>query len=188
MADEIETQGAEVVETPDTETTDTPSSSTEETIDYAALAQAEKERADAAEALIIKNKKISQRHTDDAVPEEEKPITRKDLEAALASFKPTGTDPDENRFAEAQRKVKELEVKNAEIARALKAKGGVVTAAPGTHRDPMAASEPKLADADAYAYKQSGFSWDGKDRVFKKALPGKKFLNKDPKTGRTWIT
>ena len=83
MADEIEKKEEvteEVIEI--TEETESESSSTEETVDYEALAKQERERREAAEALLIKNKRIAKRHEEveeEPENEEDKPITRADL-------------------------------------------------------------------------------------------------------------
>ena len=74
MADEIE----EAVVEPTEE-----SSSTE--VDYEAVALAEQERANAAEALIIKNKRIEKRNEEEPVDEEDRPITKRELASFLQS-------------------------------------------------------------------------------------------------------
>lgn len=192
MAEEIEKD--EVIEETDKETEDTESdsSSTEET-DYKALAVmqeaialAEKERADAAEALIIKNKKLSKRHADDEEEPAEKPITESRLLEILKDFKPQKDDEETNRLAEAQKKVRELQSKAEEILRASKAKGGVSSDTATTHRDGEKKVEPKLpANSPLKSYKYEGGG------VYSKKLVSGKTMFVNTKAGggerKKWI-
>lgn len=74
-----------------------------------------------------------------------------------------------------------------EALRALKNKGTVKKDGSGAHRDASPGSAPKMSAADAEAYRQAGFVYDGAKRLFKKPLRGGKvFLYKDPKTNRQW--
>lgn len=193
MDEKIETKEEEVVEetaeTTDVESTETTedsdSSSTEE-VDYEALAGAneavalaEKERADAAEALIVKNKKIASRHKDtdgEDVDEEDKPITRKELEEVLSTFNPRQEEESEEakRLIEAQNKVKELTSKKDELARALKSKDTVRSDIASTHMDGEKPIEPKLAaNSPLKSYKHVS------NGVYSKELPNgtKLFVN-----------
>lgn len=76
-----------------------------------------------------------------------------------------------------------------EAFRALKGKEGTSKDSASTHKDPPKGSEPKLSPADAQGYKLAGLIWDGKMRLYKKQLDkqGKKFMFKDPKTGKQWV-
>lgn len=74
-----------------------------------------------------------------------------------------------------------------EVARALKSKDSVKTAAPGTHKDPVAATEPKMTPADIQGIKGAGYVWDGLKRVWKKPLPNKKFLYMKDIRSKSWI-
>lgn len=149
MADDIDKKEEELEE-PKEETLGKPenpesdSSSKEET-DYALLYEAEKERADAAEALIIKNKAISKRQAG----KEGEPQTLSE-ERVLELIKLAKSEEDSSeeakRLQEAQAKVKALEAKGAEIARALKNRDGSYSNPAGTHRDPEKQDDPKLPE------------------------------------------
>lgn len=166
MAEDIEKQ-EELDESKKDESQESSESSL--TPDYEALAQvneaialAEKERADAAEALIVKNKSLAKRHRNDSeegIEEEDRPISRKDLEEALRDFKPIREEESEEskRLALAQQKVKEAEAKRGELARALKAKDSVINDSAETQRDGMQGNAPKLPDnSPLKSYKHEG--------------------------------
>ncbi len=136
----------------------TESSSTEE-IDYKALADAEKARADAAEALIVKNKAIAKRaehkEGEDSLLTEERVIEL----IKSATVKNEDDSVEAKVYAEAQAKVKELQAKNIEIARALKAKDGVSKDTATTQMDGEKGTEPKLPDNSplkAFKYEGNG--------------------------------
>lgn len=76
-----------------------------------------------------------------------------------------------------------------ELTRALQGKDSVLRNTATTHRDPPEIGEPKLSPADKSALNQSGFVWDGKQRLYKKPIgkDGKKHVYKDMKTGRSWV-
>lgn len=238
MVEEIDREGeeetTEETQTEDSteeETTPDDPSKKDEEVDYEALARAERERADAAEALIVKNKKTEKRHKnedEDEVDEDEKPLTRREFlelsktqqqavqkemqevraleiartntsseqeaRAVLTFWKtrviPTGNLDEDVLFAIGGLNHKKVVSKNLELARALRGKSGEKTDAAGTHRDAPEGSTPKMSAGDASAYKQAGFEWDGKRRLFKKSLgkDGKKTLWKDHKSGRTWVS
>lgn len=198
MADEIETkveEAPEPVEVEKPETEEKPEATENLEKDNENLLKAEleaqRERAEAAEALIIKNKAMAKRHKDDdpeEIPEEERPITRKELEEALSNFKPKSEESDEaKRLAEANRRIKEIEAQKAEIARALKSKEQVTTAEPGTHRDPTPGAMPKISAIDAKGLKDSGYTWDGIKRLWKKPLSGGKYLYTRNLQDKEWI-
>ena len=176
MADEVE-KPEEAPEPVEPETPEVPTEvPLEEKVDYEALAEARKEALEAAEALIIKNKAIARRHKTDAeepVAEEDMPLTRKDLAEALSNFQPNREVETEEskRLSEATKRVKELEAKNSEIVRAMKAKDGAITKAPANYRDPMGGSEPKISANDAKGIKDAGYAWDGGKRMWRKKLP-----------------
>ena len=91
----------------------------------------------------------------------------------------------EEAYAIANRK--RLVAKNTELVRALKARDGVSRNSAGTHRTAMEGTQPKMSAQDTASYTRAGFTYDTKNRVWKKQLPNKKFLIKDPKTKRTWV-
>ena len=157
--------------------------------DYEALAKAEKARADAAEALLIKNKAISKRNKEGGeIPEEDKPITKKDLEEFKASFTPKGDDSlEEKALKEAKENLAKLETTNAELARALKGKATINTNSAGTHQDPPEGDAPKISANDAKGLKSAGYVWDGVKRIWKKKLGGGKFLCAKDLKSSTWI-
>lgn len=82
---------------------------------------------------------------------------------------------------------KRLVSKNKELTRALNSKNTASNGSAGTHKDGMSGSAPKMSAQDTAAYARAGFSFDTKSRIWKKPLPNKKFLFKDPKSKRTWI-
>lgn len=82
---------------------------------------------------------------------------------------------------------KKLLATNSELARALKGKVGVSTNSATTHRDPQRGTPPKLDPADEASYKRAGFTYDSKDRLYKKKLANGKTLVKDPKTKKSYI-
>jgi hypothetical protein len=89
--------------------------------------------------------------------------------------------------AQAIANAKRLASKNGELKRALRSKDTASRDAAGTHRDPMEGTAPKMSAQDTESYKRAGFSFDAKDRLWKKKLPSGKFLIKDPKTKRTYV-
>lgn len=82
---------------------------------------------------------------------------------------------------------KKLISTNSELKRALKSKNTALNDSAGTHRDPMEGTAPKLSAGDTASYKRAGFTFDTKDRLWKKKLPTGKFLIKDPKTKKTYV-
>lgn len=158
-------------------------------IDYKALADAEKARADAAEALIVKNKAIAKREekkNDDGT----EPLTEEKVAEivakALAQSKETDDSPEAKAYADAQAKVKELQAKNSEIARALKAKDGVSKDPATTHRDGEKGVDPKLPDNSPL----KAFKHEGNGIYTLKLASGKtmfKNLNAGPGQPKSWI-
>lgn len=58
----------------------------------------------------------------------------------------------------------------------------------GSFREGGDGNEPKMAPQDQAAIKQAGFVWDGKIKLYKKALNnGKKTLFYDPKNSKRWV-
>ena len=150
-------------------------------IDYKAVAEAEKARADAAEALIVKNKKLSERNKEDTGLTEERV-----LELITASKEAKDDSKESQDLIEAQRKVKELESKNAEIARALSAKDSVKKDDPTTHRDGDPVADPKLPEnSPLRAYKHIG------NGIYSKKLNNGKTMFRNTQAAgnerRTWI-
>lgn len=82
---------------------------------------------------------------------------------------------------------KKLISTNKELKRALLSKETASNDTATTHRDPMQGTAPKLSPNDTASYKRAGFSFDTKDKVWKKKLPSGKFLIKDPKSKNTYI-
>mgnify|MGYP001600519257 CR=1 FL=1 len=153
----------------------------EDETDYKALAEAEKQRADAAEALIIKNKQIDKRHEkkDEAPGLSEERV----LELIKAAQK-EDESPEAKQLREAQEKVKLLEAQRAEAIRAAKARarggGG------GEHRDGDTAVKPKLPDNSPL----KDFEWRGGDLYAKKLSSGKTmFRRAQPRPGEkhSWV-
>jgi len=157
MADDIEKE--EVSEDEDsTTTTETESTAPlqEEEIDYKTLAEAEKVRADAAEALIIKNKAIAKRR--EGKEGEEPSLTEERVQELIkAAIATTDESPEAKALAEAQRNLKVIQAKNAEIARALKNKATPQKEVAGTERDGEKGTEPKLPEGSPLkSYKHEG--------------------------------
>ncbi len=82
---------------------------------------------------------------------------------------------------------KKLVSTNSELKRALKSKGTVSRDGAGTHRDSIESPAPKLSVGDTAAYKRAGFTFDTKDKLWKKKLPTGKTLIKDPKSKQTYL-
>ncbi len=82
---------------------------------------------------------------------------------------------------------KRLRAKSGELARALRGKDTVTRTSTSTHRDAQRGSEPQMSAQDKMAYKEAGFVFDVKDRVYKKKLPNGKTLIKDPKTKQSVV-
>ena len=160
-----------------------------EEIDYKALADAEKARADAAEALIVKNKALVKREekkNDDGT----EPLTEEKVaeivQKALAQSKETDDSPEAKAYAEAQAKVKELQAKNSEIARALKAKDSISKDSATTHRDGEQGTDPKLPDNSPL----KAFKHEGNGVYSLKLASGKtmfKNVNAGPGQPKSWI-
>jgi len=129
-----------------------------EEIDYRALAEAEQARADAAEALIVKNKAIAKRAEVKEV--ETTTLTREEvLELIKANTPKVETDDsiEATALVEANKKLAEMKAKNSEIARALKAKDGARNDTASTQFDGEKGTEPKLAESSPLkAYKHEG--------------------------------
>lgn len=155
-------------------------------IDYKALAEAEKARADAAEALIVKNKALAKR--EDKKDGDGQTLTKDDVIEIVKTF--TAKEADDSVEAkaleEANKRLKELQAKNAEIARALKAKDGVSKDSASTHFDGSSVSEPKLTDnSPLKSYKYMG------NGVYSKKLANGKTLYKNVNPGpggnKMWV-
>ena len=82
---------------------------------------------------------------------------------------------------------KKLVSTNSELKRALKSRNTASNDSAGTHRDPMEGTAPKMSAADTASYKRAGFTFDTKDKLWKKKLPTGKFLIKNPKTKQTYV-
>lgn len=188
MAEDIKKEEVveeEVVET-DESAKDSESSSTEE-VDWKAVADAEKARADAAEKLIVKNKSISKRQ--EKKEDEEKPesgLTEERVLELINASKGDADDPDVKALAEAQRRVKELEGKNSEITRTIKKKDTTRTETTVEKRDAEKGTAPKLPENSPL----KGFEHKG-NGIYAKKLPNgqQHFVNRNAGPGqkRAWV-
>lgn len=77
---------------------------------------------------------------------------------------------------------KSFVAKNEELKRALKGKETASTDVASTHKDTAPIDEPKANANDVEAIKAAGFVWNGKTRMYEKALKGSRVLVYDPKT------
>ena len=156
----------------------------EQEIDYKTLAEAEKVRADAAEALIIKNKNIAKRQEG---KEGEILLTEERvLELINQAKADTDESPEAKALAEAQKNLRVIQAKNTEIARALKNKGTPVKDVAGTERDGEKGTEPKLPEGSPLkAYKHEG------NGIYSKKMPNGKtlFINTKASAGqqKKWV-
>ena len=156
----------------------------EQEIDYKTLAEAEKVRADAAEALIIKNKNIAKRQEG---KEGETSLTEERvLELINQAKADTDESPEAKALAEAQKNLRVIQAKNTEIARALKNKGTPVKDVAGTERDGEKGTEPKLPEGSPLkAYKHEG------NGIYSKKMPNGKtlFINTKASVGqqKKWV-
>lgn len=82
---------------------------------------------------------------------------------------------------------KKLVSTNSELRRALKSKGSASNDSASAHRDPMEGTAPRLSAGDTASYKRAGFTFDTKEKIWKKKLPTGKFLIKNPKTKQTYV-
>lgn len=82
---------------------------------------------------------------------------------------------------------KKLVGERNEAIRALKAKAGVNKNTATTHREPAAATEPKLSPADASGLKNAGFAFNGVSRRYEKKLSNGDMIIQDPKTKKTFF-
>jgi len=194
MADDIEKQ--KLAEAEAKAKAEADSSLEKEQPDYKALAEAneamakaEKIRADAAEALIIKNKEITRRNKDGNAEGEDKPVTKKDLEELEARLKPKLNEesPEEKALKEANENLEKIKIQHAELARAFKSKAGVNNNPASGHEDGTPGVEPKMDEGDKKMMKSAGFEYDTVKKLWKKKLGGGKFIyTKDSKT-KEWI-
>ena len=173
MADDIEHKEEDLEEEEKSESEESESDAPlqEEEIDYKTLADAEKTRADAAEALIVKNKSIAKRKEGQ---EGEPPSLSEErvLELIRQAKAEEHDSPEAQALADAQKNLKMIQAKNTEIARALQNKGKPQSAAPGTQRDAEELPKPKLPEGSPlkdYEYKGDG--------VYSKKLPNGKTFN-----------
>src|SRR3990167_4779644 len=190
MADELENKlenkeetTEEVEETTEEVESDAPLQ--EEEVDYKTLAEAEKVRADAAEALIIKNKSIAKRQ--EGRDGEQSPLSEERvLELIRAAKAEEHESPEAQALAEAQKNLKIIQAKNTEIARALKNKSTPSMDVAGTQRDGETVADPKLPEGSPLkAYKHEG------QGIYSKKLASGKTLYINTKAGvgeqKKWI-
>lgn len=115
-----------------------------------------------------------------------------EAQAALLYWKsrviPTGDLNADISFAVGGLNHKKVVAKNLELARALRGRDGVTTDFAGTYRDAPEGTEPKLDASTKASYTRAGFTYDTKDKVWKKKLPSGKFLIKDPRTKSTRVS
>jgi|SRR3990167_2535119 len=184
--DEVDNKEEELDETPEGEPENSESDAPlqEEEIDYKTLAEAEKVRADAAEALIVKNKNIIKRQGGEG---EATTLTKEDVLELIKQSKESDDDsPEARNLAEAQKNVKVLQAKNAEIARALKNKGTPSRDVAGTERDGEQVPQPKLPEGSPLkSYKHEG------NGIYSKKMPNGKtlFMNTKAAVGqqKKWV-
>lgn len=149
MADDIDKdkEGKEpevIPETPETPEPDAPSQ--EEQMELLkTLAEAEKARADAAEALIVKHKSIQKRKGGEG-GDEPQALTEERVRELIKESRGSDDSPESKALEEAEKNLRELKAKSEEIARALKSKETPARAAPGTKRDGEPKLEPKLPE------------------------------------------
>lgn len=155
-------------------------------IDYKALADAEKARADAAEALIVKNKAIAKR---EVVKEGEVSTLTEERVLELIKTNTVKNEDDSveaRAYTDAQAKVKELLAKNAEIARALKAKDGLSKDTATTQRDGEKGTDPKLPENSPL----KAFKYEGNGIYSQKLSSGKTMFKNTlaaPGQPKTWL-
>lgn len=164
------------------ETTEESEGSSTEEVNWEEVAKAEKERADAAERLIIKNKNIQKREE----RKEQSGLTEERVLELIRSAQVDIDDPDAKALAEAQKRVKVLEAKNNEIIRAAKKKDTTSSDTAQTHRDGERAVAPKLPDNSPlkdYEHKGNG--------IYAKKLASGQFhyvrRNAQPGEKRSWV-
>ncbi len=185
MADDIENKEEVAEETTDVvaEVAESDAPSQEQEVDYKILAEAEKVRADAAEALIIKNKNIAKRQEGG----ETTTLTKEDVLALIAESKGNADEsPEAKALEEAQKNLKIIQARNTEISRALKNKGTPQRDVAGTQRDGETVAEPKLPEGSPLkSYKHEG------NGIYSKKLASGKTLYKNTKAGvgeaKTWV-
>lgn len=149
--------------------------------DYKALAEAEKARADAAEALIIKNKSITKRNDEPSALTEERV-----LELIRTAKDDSDESPEAKALADAQAKVKTLQSEKDELLRAQKGKDGTSSNPASTHRDPLPEVAPKLAPGSPLA----GFQHLGNGLYSKKLATGKTMFKNTQAQGnerKSWV-
>lgn len=155
----------------------------EQEIDYKTLAEANAVALAAAEALIIKNKNIAKRQEGG----ETTTLTKEDVLALIAQAKAGEDDsPEAKALAEAQRNLKIIQGKNAEIARALKNKATPQRDVAGTQRDGETIADPKLPEGSPLkSYKHEGGG------IYSKKLASGKTLYMNTKAGvgeqKKWV-
>lgn len=148
----------------------------------AALAAAQQARADAAEALIIKNKNINKRTDEQPTSLTEERV----LELIRSARDDSDESPEAKALADAQATVKTLAAQNAELIRGDKSKDGVVKNPASTHRDPLPEVAPKLAAGSPLAdFKHLG------NGIYSKKLASGKTMYKNTKAQgnerKTWV-
>lgn len=146
-----------------------------------ALAAAEKARADAAEALIIKNKQIGKR------TDEPQALTEERVLELINSAKGDSDDsPEAKALAAAQATVKQVEAENAELRRGLKSKDGSSSNPASTHRDPLPEVAPTLPPGSPL----TGFKHLGNGIYSKKLASGKTMFKNTRAQGnerKSWV-
>jgi hypothetical protein len=202
------------------------------TIDYKAIAEAEKQKRKKAEALIAHDK-FKKKHSkdedeadDEGVDDEDKPVTKRELAQFLSqSSKRTNDAVQADRINEIANRLsdspeeadaiiathtnrtwpddvsltEQLEEAHAivnrkrnisklsEMKRALGSKYNTSKGDADTQRDSQRGNAPKMSKADSLAYASAGFKFDVKSGLYRKKLPNGTFLNKDPKTKKSWV-
>lgn len=149
----------------------------------AALAAAEKARADAAEALIIKNKSASKRKEDETTTT----LSEERVKELIREAKGENDDsPEAKALTDAQATVKRLEAEKAELIRSAKSKNNASNDGSSTHHDGIPKIEPKLPSNSPL----NGFKHLGNGIYSKKLKSGKMMyrnLHAQGNERKTWV-
>lgn len=114
-----------------------------------------------------------------------------EAQAALTFWKTrvktTGNLEEDVLFAIGGLNHRKIVAKNKELAAALHSRENASNDSASAFKDSPQSPSPKLSANDTKAYERAGFSFDTKDKVWKKKLPNGKFLVKDPRTKATRV-
>ena len=184
MADELEEKEESLDEGQTESENESDAPLQEDEVDYKLLAEAEKARADAAEALIVKNKNIAKRK--EGTEETQQLSEDRVLELIRQAKAEEYDSPESQALAEAQKNLKVIQAKNAEIARALKNKDNPQREVAGSQRDGEQTPQPKLPEGSPL----KDYKHEGNGIYSKKLASGKTLkINTKATVGQTkkWI-